>query len=81
MRMLDVEREQGVRTLQLYLSPTEAEALHRHLGTLLLDPEANRHQHVHADDMSRELSLSIVTTSKLSSGRYTALERRILDEG
>ncbi len=80
MRMLDVEREQGVWNLQLYLSPKEAADLHKHLGRLLCDPEANEHEHVFAKDVSREISFSIVTAQKLESEGYTELERKIFDE-
>ena len=37
MRMLDLDREQGVRVLQLYLSPAEAAGLHQALGELVVD--------------------------------------------
>jgi hypothetical protein len=80
MRMLDVDREQGVRVLQLYLSSAEAEELHRHLGELIRNPEAIEHRHLFAEDMSRELSLSILTGSKRASAGYTRVERRIFDE-
>jgi hypothetical protein len=80
MRMLDVDREHGVRKLQFYLSVTEATQLRDELSELLQSPEANEHLHVFAEDMSRELSCSIVTDSKLRQGGYTRLERDIFDE-
>ena len=61
MRMLDLDREQGVRVLQLYLSPAEAAGLHQALGELLVDAERNDRRHVFVAHMSRELSGSIVT--------------------
>lgn len=80
MRMLDADREQGVYRLQLYLSPKEAQDFHRSLGKLLTKPEANDHEHVFAEDMSREISFSILTDAKLAGQGYTPLERRIFDE-
>jgi hypothetical protein len=80
MRMLDVDREQGVRVLQLYLTVKEATELVRGLTQLLTEPEANEHEHVFAEDMSREMSFSIITEEKLRVGRYTELERRVFAE-
>ena len=80
MRMLDVERKQGVYNLQFYLSPKEAAEFHKYLGELLEDHEANEHRHVFAQDMSREVSFSIVTPSKLEDSGYTELEHSIFDE-
>ena len=80
MRMLDVQRKQGVYNLQVYLSPKEAAEFHKYLGELLKAPEANEHRHVFAEDMSREVSFSIVTPSKLQSDGYTELERSIFGE-
>ncbi len=80
MRMLDAERQQSVKVLQLYLSVREATELRKRLDELLVDPEANEHFHVFAEDMSRELSCSIVTPRKLATGTYTELERNIFGE-
>ncbi len=80
MRILDTEREQSVMVLQLYLTVTEATNLRKQLDGLLTDPEANEHFHTFADDMSRELSCSILTPHKLETGHYTELERKIFRE-
>jgi flagellar biosynthesis/type III secretory pathway protein FliH len=81
MRMLDLENEASVRVLQIYLTPKEAEELRNKLAELLKDPEANEHFHVFADDMSRELSCSIITEKKLCDiSGYTNLEKKILTE-
>lgn len=79
MRMLDPNRKAPVEALQLYLTRREAEELRDGLSVLLRDPEAFEHIHVYDDDMSRELSCSLVTAAKLKDlSRYTKLERRIL---
>ena len=80
MRIIDTERGQSVRCLQLYLTVREAIELRQQMERLLADPESNEHFHVHSDDASRELSCSIVTARKLGQGSYTALERRVFDE-
>ena len=80
MRMLDTDREQSVRVLQLYLTEREARELHKGLTELLKDPEKNEHVHVFAKDMSSELSFSIVTETKLQLGGYTSLEDRLFSE-
>ena len=80
MRMLDSDREQSVRVLQLYVTAREARELHKGLAKLLEDPEGSEHFHVFANDMSSEISVSIVTETKLNSGGYTALESRIFSE-
>ena len=80
MRMLDADREQSVRVLQLYLTLTEAKEFRNQLDKLLADPEANEHFHIFAEDMSRELSCSIITSRKLAGTSYTDLERKVFDE-
>jgi len=81
MRMLDADREQSIRVLQLYLTPKEATELLQGLTELLRDPEASEHVHVFAHDMSRELSFSILTAKKLQeSAEYSEVERRIFAE-
>jgi hypothetical protein len=76
MRMLDTERGEGISALQLYLTEREAEQLQAHLDELLKSPEAAEHRHLL--DGRIDLSLSIVTKSKLQAGRYTAVERALL---
>jgi len=79
MRMLDADRKQSVRVLQLYLSPREAAELRNTLGKLLSEPEQNEHEHIFAEDMSREISFSILTPAKLRDlSGYTDLERKVL---
>lgn len=81
MRMLDPTRKEPVQTVQLYLTQREAEELRDGLSVLLRDPEANEHIHVYDDDMSRELSCSLVTATKLKDlSGYTKLERRLLSQ-
>jgi hypothetical protein len=63
MRMLDAERQQSVRNLQLYLRPTEARKLREALEVLLRDPEANEHRHIIDDGW--DLSFSLFTDTKL----------------
>lgn len=78
MRMLDPHAQRPLSTLQLYLSVAEAQQLRAHLDVLLATPEANTHEHLTSDDGTTELSLSIVTPTKLREGGYTKLERHLL---
>ena len=81
MWMLDAERRQSVRTLQLYLTPKEAGDLRDSLAELLEDPERPDHTHTLSEDGSRDLSYSIVTPAKLVAiSRYTKLEQKVLRE-
>ena len=80
MRIIDTDRKQSVRGVDLYLTAREARTLCEQLEQLLADPEANEHFHVNSDDCSREVSCSIVTPRKLAEGSYTALERRVFNE-
>jgi hypothetical protein len=81
MRMLDVENQQSVCNLYLYLSPKEAEEMRNQLSKLLTDPDANEHFHVFCENSDRELSCSIITDQKLNNlSGYTELERKILSE-
>jgi len=81
MRMLDADRKDSVRVMQLYLSPREAAEFRNALGKLLSDPEQNEHEHIFADDMSREISFSILTPTKLGNlSGFTDLERKVLQE-
>jgi hypothetical protein len=79
--MLDAEGDRSVYQLQLYLTPAEARELRTALDSLLVDPEANEHRHVLAEDSGRELSLSLVTPAKLrDTTGYTAAEQRLFKE-
>lgn len=80
MRMLDVEKKQSVRLLQLYLTPAEAREMRQQLERLLADPEADNHFHLPLDDSTREISCSIVTPRKLRDLAYTPLEKKVLEE-
>jgi hypothetical protein len=80
MRMLDLQRKQSVRTLQLYLTADEAREMQQELGQLLTDPEAYEHFHVYSHESNHEISCSIVTRRKLEEGTYTAIERTVLEE-
>jgi hypothetical protein len=81
VRMLDAEGGRSVYQLQLYLTPGEARELRAALDRLLVDPEANDHEHVLAEDSGRELSLSLVTSAKLRDlSGYTLAERRMFEE-
>ncbi len=79
MRMLNMDTKKPVKLLQLYLTPSEARQFCKELDLLLADPEANEHSHICAEDMTCELSFSIVTEKKLENIRsYTKLEQEIL---
>lgn len=80
MRMIDTDRKQSARCLQLYLTVKEAREFREYLDSLLADPDANEHFHLFSDDTSREISCSIVTPRKLAHGCYTDFERRVFDE-
>jgi hypothetical protein len=81
MRVIDTDRKHSVRSAQIYLTVREAQELYDHLEQLLNDPEASEHFHVIADDASREISYSILTSTKLAEGRhYTNLERSVFAE-
>jgi hypothetical protein len=81
MRMLDPNRKEPVKAVQLYLTQREAEELRDGLSMLLRDPEVKEHIHVYDDDMSRELSCALVTATKLKDlSGYTKLERRVLSQ-
>lgn len=80
MQIIDTDREQSVRCLQLYLTVREAQEFLQHLQHLLADAESNEHIRVHSDDALREISCSIITAQKLAHGTYTVLERKVFDE-
>jgi hypothetical protein len=74
MRMIDFDRKCSVKT-------NEVEQLLDELSTLLQNPEANKHFHVFDDDISREISCSIITDKKLANlKRYNKLEQQVLSE-
>ena len=51
------------------------------LDSLLKNPEAIEHFHIYENDMSRELSCSIITEKKLQDiKQYNKLEQKILLE-
>jgi hypothetical protein len=81
MRILDTDNQGPVRRIQLYLTPREAADLRDALDQLLDDPEATTNERVLAEDGSRDISVSIVTVSKLRElRRYSDAERRMFAE-
>jgi len=81
MRILDTDNQGPVRRIQLYLTPREAADLRDALDQLLDDPEATANERVLAEDGSRDISVSIVTASKLRElRRYSDAERRMFAE-
>ena len=81
MRILDTDNQGPVRRIQLYLTPREAADLRDALDQLLDDPEATANERVLAEDGSRDISVSIVTASKLRAlRRYSDAERRMFAE-
>ena len=65
MRILDTDYQGPIRRVPLYLTAREAADLRGALDRLSRDPEAREHEHVLSDDASRELSVSLVTPTKL----------------
>ncbi len=81
MRIIDLDRKCQVKSLSIYLTPNEAEQFRDELDKLLKDPEADEHFHIHEDDISREISCSIITEKKLQNlNRYNKLEQAVLGE-
>ena len=74
MRMLQPFGGGKLKQVQLYLSVAEARELAGELTKLLGDPEGAEHCHLFAKDGGGELSVSIVTRTKLANGAYTAEE-------
>lgn len=81
MRLLDGERQVPLWNVQLYLTPAEAKELTAALNKLLVDPEANEHEHVLSRESGREVSVSLVTPRKLKDlSGYTPAEREMFGE-
>ncbi len=81
MRLLDGDKQLPLHIVQLYLTPGEATKLRDVLTSLLIDPEANAHEHIHAEDGTRELSVSVVTETKLKNvRRYSKAEQKMFTE-
>jgi hypothetical protein len=79
--MIDLDRKCAINFLSIYLTLNEAEQFRGELDKLLKDPEAHQHFHIHGQDMSREISCSIITEEKLQNlRRYNKLERTVLSE-
>ena len=79
MRIINMDAKAAVKLVQLYLTPNEASQFKKGLDRLLAKPEANDHSHVESDDMSCEISFSIITENKLQNIKsYTKLEQHIL---
>ncbi|MCD4820158.1 MAG: hypothetical protein K8S23_15865 [Candidatus Cloacimonetes bacterium] len=81
MKIIDLERKCSIGALSIYLTPNEAEEFREELDKLLKIPEADEHFHIYENDLSREISCSIITEKKLQNlKRYNKLERTILAE-
>ncbi len=81
MRILDGDKQIPLRNVQLYLTPREAEKFCQALKLLLVDPDANEHEHVFAEDASREISVSLLTPAKLRDlSGYSKAERKMFEE-
>ena len=81
MRLLDGDKQVPLHIVQLYLTLGEATKLRDALTNLLIDPEANAHEHISAEDGTRELSVSVVTEAKLKNvGRYSKAEQKMFTE-
>jgi hypothetical protein len=81
MRLLDGEKQVGLWNVQMYLTPAEARELVAGLSKLLMDPEANEHEHVLSTESGREISVSLITPTKLKDmSGYTSAERRMFEE-
>lgn len=67
--------------IQIYLTPAEARELVAGLNKLLVDPEANEHEHVLSTERGREISVSLTTSTKLKDlSGYISAERKMFDE-
>ena len=81
MRLLDGEKQVPLWNVQLYLTPAEASELVAALNKLLVDPEAKEHEHVLSRESGREISVSLVTLTKLNDlSGYTPPERKMFQE-
>ncbi|MCK4544664.1 hypothetical protein KAU43_03935 [candidate division WOR-3 bacterium] len=79
MRIIDLNKKCSINAMSIYLTQNEAEQFRDELNRLLKVPEANEHFHIYEDDMSREISCSIITEKKLQNlKRYNKLEQMIL---
>ena len=62
-------------------TPAEATELLAALHKLLVDPETNEHEHVLSKDSGREISVSLITPTKLKGlSGYTLAERKMFEE-
>ena len=80
MRLLDGEKEVALWNVQIYLTPAEARELVAGLNKLLLDPEANEHEHVIDGEWSRDFCSSITPTKLKDLSWYTSAEREMFKE-
>jgi hypothetical protein len=79
MRILDGEKQAPLHNMQLYLTEKAAREFVELLGLLLTNPEANGHEHLFSD--GREISLSIITPSKLADlSKYPKGEQKMVGE-
>ena len=81
MRFLDGDKQTALRKVHAYFRQKEAAELCSALTKLLADPEANEHEHVFSKDGSREISVSLVTSTKLQDpSAYSAAEQKMFKE-
>ena len=79
MKLIAVDRKCSLKVVSLYLTVKEAKQLRDELERLLKEPEAKEHLHIYEEDMSREISCSIITENKLKNlSGYNKLERQVL---
>ena len=77
MRMLNIDQQNLVRGLQLYLTAEEAVEFRKELDGLLSNPEANEHSHISSEVMDREFFFSVITKKKLDNiESHMKLEKR-----
>ncbi len=68
----------AIEQVFLYMTVEEAERLADGLASLLADPERVDHVHVKEDNGSRQVSLCLVTQSKLQQAtRFSKVERAL----
>lgn len=81
MRILDGDNQTPLFQAQLYLTPDEARAFIHALNALLRDPDSNQHEHIFSGDGRRDISISLITPSKLNElHRYSAAEQAMFRE-
>ncbi|MFN8598015.1 MAG: hypothetical protein U0559_17750 [Anaerolineae bacterium] len=77
MRLLDLDHDQSLKNLGLYLTLAEARQMIGYLQTLLDDPDAN-HAHLNDSTFKHEVTISIYTDSNIQF--YDERSRQLLNE-